>query len=298
MQDSVMPASDADEFGLIDLLIAIVDNIKLLIVAPVLVALCAWAYTMNQPLVYESTSLLRLRPSPNFNAKTTQDLIALQSSLYESALQEFTSSDVLAILMESPDAVKFLSSKALAGEAPNNQLRKLINPVFDKKAGLLKLSTRAAQAGTAQELNQKLVEAFIKYSLPKGHDLESLNAQILQNQASIKLLEAEILKNQNSKADAQAISELVIQLVKRLERLQELQNQSKGFGREIYVQLPSTPESGIHPNQKIVVYLSFFVALFLIFIFILIRLTWTNFSNNPHNAEKAKRLRRSLGLTV
>lgn len=295
MQDSVMPASDADEFELIDLLIPIIDNIKLLIGLPMLVAICAWAYSMSQPLVYESTSWLRLRSSTSHNALTPQDLSVQQNALYESALQILTSSDVLAILLQSPEVIKLMNSKGMNGEAAYNQLNQKITPVFDKKAVLLKLTTRADEADSAQILNQKLVEAFIKSSLPKGNDLESLNAQILQIQESIKLLQAELTKNQSSKADARATSELLIQLITRSERQLELQNQTKGNGSEIFVQRPSKPMSGTRPNQTVMVAWSFIVTLFFVLMFIFIRLAWTNFSQDPKNAEKVNHIRHRLG---
>lgn len=293
-----MPASDADEFDLIDLLIPIIDNIKLLIGLPILVAICAWAYTMNQPLVYESTSLLRLRASSSNNARTPQDLFAQQNALYESALLELTSSDVLAILLESPEVSTLMKSKGLDGEAAYNQLRQQVTPVFDKKAVLLKLTTRADQADSAQILNQKLVEAFTKFSLPKGHELEYLKAQILQTQLAIKLLETEIAKNQNSKADARATSELIIQLLIRTERLQDLQNQIRGSVSEAYIQSPTYPLSGIRPKQKIFVAVGFLSTFFILLIFIFLRLAWVNYSVNPKNAGKMKHIHRSMGLKV
>lgn len=284
MQNAVMPASDADEFSLIDLLIPIVDNIKLLILAPLLVATCAWFYTMNQPLVFESTSWLRLRPSSSNNAQTSQDLSVQQNALYESALLGFTSSDVIAILLESPEVATLMKSKGLDGEAAYNQLRQQVTPVFDKKAALLKLTTRADQAQSAQILNQRLVEAFVKFSLPKGHDLESLEAQILQTQLAIKLLETEIAKNQNNKADARATSDLMIQSLLRTDRLQDLQKQIRGSGSEIYVQRPTFPQSGTRPQQKTVVSLSFLATFFILLIFVFLRLAWVNYSVNPKNA--------------
>ncbi len=292
MQDPVMPASDADEIGLIDLLILIVDNIKMLIVLPTLVAICAWAYTMNQSLVYESTSWLRLRASSSNNARTPHDLFAY---LYESALQELKSSAILAILLESPEVTNLMKSKGLDGEAAYNQLRQQITPVFDKKAVLIKLTTRADQADSAQILNQKLVEAFIKFSLPKGHELESLNAQILQTQSAIKILETEIAKNQNSKADVRGTSDLMIQSLIRKDRLQDLQDQIMGSGSEIYVQRPMFPQSGTRPQQKTFVALWFLATFFILLIFIFLRLAWVNLSLNPKNAEKMKHIRRSLG---
>ena len=271
MQDLVTSqAADGKEFGLMDLLIPIVDNIKLLIFGPLLVGLCAWAYTMSQPVVFECTSWLRLSPSQSIMVRTPQDFQSWQFQIYESALMELTSSDVLDILMESPDAADFLNLRGLSREAAYSQLRQQITSVFDKKAVLLKLSTRALQANSAQTLNQKLVEAFIKFSLPKGNELDSLNSQISLTQSSIKLLETEIKKNENSKADARATSDLMIQLVSKLERLQDLQAQTRGVGSEIFVQRPTKPQSGMRPQQKMTIAV-FFLATFsilLIFIFI------------------------------
>ena len=296
MQDSLMPASDADEFDLIDLLIPIIDNIKLLIGLPILVAICAWAYTMNQPLVYESTSLLRLRASSSNNARTPQDLSSQQNALYESALLELTSSDVLAILLESPEVTTLMKSKGLDGEAAYNQLRQHITPFFEKKAALLKLTTRADKADSAQILNQKLVEVFVKFSLPKGHDLESLKAQFLQTQLAIKLLETEIARNQNSKANAPATSDLMIQLLLKTDRLQDIQNQIGVISSEVYVQRPTYPQSGTRPQQKTFVAIIFFATFFILLIFIFLRLAWINYSNNPENSKKVIQLRQSLGL--
>ena len=288
-----LSASDGDEFGLIDLLIPIVDNIKLLIFLPALAAICAWAYTMNQPLVYESTSWLRLQAKSSII--TPQEVSAQQIALYESALLELTNSDVLAVLLESPEVTTLTKSKGLEGEAAYNQLRQQVTPVFDKKAMLLKLTTRADQAYSAQILNQKLVEAFVKLSLPKGNYLESLSAQILQTQESIKLLQAELTKNQSSKADARATSELLIQLLTRSDRLLELQNQTKLVGSEIFVQQPHLPVSAKRPKQVVTVVSIFFITLFFVLLFIFIRLAWTNFSQDPKNAEKVNHIRHRLG---
>lgn len=298
MQNSVMPVADADEFGLIDLLIPIVDNIKLLIVVPLLVALCAWVYTISQPLVYESTSWLRLPTKSTNNPRSLQDFSAQQNAMYESALQEFTSSDVLEIFKELPEVGNVNNAKNLDGETEYSQLRNQITTVFDKKAVLLKLTTRAHQADTAQILNQKLVEAYIKFTLPKGNELEYLNAQILLTQTSIKLLEEGITKNQINKANLIANSDLIIQLLARSERLQDLQNRVKGIGSEIYVQRPNNPQIGTRPQQKMIVLTSFFVALFVILLFILMILAWRKSAINPKQAEKIDYIRRRLGLAA
>ena len=293
-----MPVADADEFGLIDLLIPIVDNIKLLIVVPLLVALCAWVYTISQPLVYESTSWLRLPTKSTNNPRSLQDFSAQQNAMYESALQEFTSSDVLEIFKELPEVGNVNNAKNLDGETEYSQLRNQITTVFDKKAVLLKLTTRAHQADTAQILNQKLVEAYIKFTLPKGNELEYLNAQILLTQTSIKLLEEGITKNQINKANLIANSDLIIQLLARSERLQDLQNRVKGIGSEIYVQRPNNPQIGTRPQQKMIVLTSFFVALFVILLFILMILAWRKSAINPKQAEKIDYIRRRLGLAA
>jgi len=250
-----------------------------------LVAICAWAYTMNQPLVYESTSWLRLRASSSNNARTPHDLSAY---LFESAVQELQSPAILALLLESPEVTNLMKSKGLDGEAAYKQLRQQITPVFDKKALLIKLTTRADQADSAQILNQKLVEAFIKFSLPKGHELESLNAKILQTQSVIKLFETAIAKNQNSKADERVTPEVMIQFFMRADRLEDLQNQL--IGSMIYVQRPMFPQSGTRPQQKTFVALWFLATFFILLIFIFLRLAWVNFSVNPKNAEKIKRI--------
>ena len=287
--------TENDEFYLIELIIPIFHHIKLLILAPVLVALCSWVYTMNQSLVYDSTSLLRLHSSLIRNARSPKDFSAQQNFQYESALLEMTSSDVLATLQESPEVANLMKSKGLVGEAAYGYLRDQITIVFDKKAMLIKLTTRASDADTARILNQKLVESFVKFSLPHGHELELIEAQILQTKLSVKLLEEEIAKNNLNKSDARANSDLIIQLITKLERLEELLSQAKGFGSEIFVQRPSTPQSGVRPQQEKIVFLFSSLTLILILILILIRSAWRNFSEEPKNIEKINDILRRLG---
>jgi len=279
--DSSLPQDD-DTISLLDLLVVITENIKLLILGPVAIALIALAVTFVMPQRFESESWLRLE---------------------ESAVPEFTSANVLApLLVNAP----WIAAEAGNGENALKRLRESVQASFNKKDGLLRLKTEAPSPEQAQQLNRALIEASRVFSLPKGRKLEEIEQQIKINESSLQELEpviqriAQNIDKVTPGTEGDNVARAYINLIElkgtRERDLQDLKRKLLGFGGEMIVQSPSLPQRPNNQKRGLVTILAGLASGMALLLFVFIRSGWRSATQNPGDASKIQRIRQSLGL--
>lgn len=279
--DPLVSAED-DTISLLDLLVVITENIKLLIAGPIAVALIALAITFVVPQRFESESWLRLE---------------------ESAVPEFASADVLIPLLEK---TPWITAESANTEAALKALREDVQASFNKKDGLLRVKTQAPDPKSAQQLNQALIEASRVFSLPKGRKLEEIQEQIALTEGSLKELEPIIARVANNmdkvtpgtEGDnvARAYINLVELKVTRERALQDFNRKLLGFGEEMIAQSPSLPERPVSQKRALTSVLAGLASGMALLLFVFIRSGWRGAAQNPEDAGKIQRIRQSLGL--
>ena len=279
--DQLTPDDD-DTISLLDLLVVVAENLKLLIAGPIAVALIALAVTFVLPKRFESESWLRLG---------------------EGAVPQLTSDDIVIPLLEK---TPWITEKASTRTEALRNLREDIQASFSKKDGLLKLKTVAPSAEKARQLNVALIDAYRAFSLPKGRGLEQIQQQIALTEESLKEL-APIVERVAANIDkvtpgtegdnvARAYISLVELKGARERALQDLNRQLLGFSVEVFAQSPSLPERPVSQKRALIGVLAGLASGMALLLFVFIRSGWRSAAQNPEDASKIQRIRQSLGL--
>jgi hypothetical protein len=280
--DPALPQDDDDTISLLDLLLVITENIKLLILGPIAIALIALAVTFELPQRYESESWLRMG---------------------EAAGPQFTSDDILIPLLEK---TPWITSEATNREVALETLSKQIKTSFSKKDSVLKLTTQAPSPELAQQLNLALIDAYRAFSLPKGRSLEQIEQQIALTEGALKELGPivqrvainidKVTPGTEGENVARAYISLAELKVARERALQDLNRQLLGFGEEVFAQSPSLPERPISRKRALVTILAGLASGMALLLFVFIRSAWRGAKQNPEDAGKIRRIRQSLGM--
>jgi hypothetical protein len=279
--DSSLPQDD-DTISLLDLLLVITENIRLLIAGPVAIALIALAVTFVLPQRFESESWLRMG---------------------EAAGPQLTSDDILIPLLEK---APWITAKAANREVALETLSKQIKTTFGKKDGLLKLTTEAPSPEQARLLNLALIDAYRVFSLPKGRSLEQIEQQIVLTEGALKELSpivqrvADNIDKVTPGTEGENVARAYISLaelkVARERALQDLNRQLLGFGEEVFAQSPSLPERAISQKRGLITILAGLASGMALLLFVFIRSAWRSATQNPEDAGKIQRIRQSLGM--
>jgi LPS O-antigen subunit length determinant protein (WzzB/FepE family) len=270
-----------DEIDLLDLLVTVADNIKLLVLGPIVVGLAALGISFALPQTYESTAWL---------------------GLGEAAAVQMLSRDVLEpVLKNQPH----LSAKYATTEQALEAMKKLVQPQFNKKDGLLRLTTIAATPQEAHSLNLMLLEQYRQFSLPKGRALERIQEDIVLQTNAIKELRQVLARlaliidrvTPSTEGDnvARAYINLSEQLVGREKALADLQRSLQPFGPEAIVQQATLPERATKPKKSLIAVMAALATGFTLLLFVFLRQALRNSGSNPESAAKLARIRRAFG---
>lgn len=274
-----------DEIDLLDLLLVLADNIKLLIITPVICGLLGLAAAYLLTPTYESKSV--------YSTKTQEKNIA---------------PDLLASYLRSPtvlhQAGKSLQiDPSMSDERLIKKLEKMVAVSIGRQDQLLTLTTQGSSAEAAQALNQALWQIALPLTIPQGKDMERLQTRMAAEKerlASGLKLEQEIaerLQNGNSsESNARLYGELLSSNSTRLSVISGLQAQVEGLTETGFIQRPSLPEQPLKPNKGLIAIAAALAGGLLILIFIFVRHALRSASQHPDQAVKLKKIRQSLGL--
>lgn len=286
-QPSFSPAShdDNDEIGLLDLLLVVAENLKLLIAGPLLMGLVALGVAFALPRTYESTALLSAdKPNASFNP-------ALIASLATSA----------AVL----DAVA-----PAAGLAPGlsaEQMRKALAARLKASVGrqdkLVVLTVQAPTAEGAQRLAQAVLEEVFVRSKPRSAERTQLE-RLLQSEgdslATSQQLEQTLAQQMASGAAPTGAAQIYTQLMAanslKQQTMLELQVKLNGLTDADLVQPPTLPETPIKPKKSLIAVLAALATGFVLLLFVFVRQAWRQAAAGGDSADKLQRIRRALGL--
>ncbi len=281
-QPSLAPEETEDDIGLLDLLAVVAENLRLLILGPVLAGLVALGIMYAIPKAYESESWLRLG---------------------EADAPQFTSADVLLPLLEK---APWISASASNREDALTTLREQITASFSRRDGVVKLRVEAPTPEQARQLSLDLIDAYRAFNLPKGRDLERIQQQIELTKTSRDAMTA-ILQRVGENIDkvtpgtegdnvARAYINLSEQVMARERTLTDLNRQLVGFDVEVFAQSPTTPEKPLNHRALMVTVVAWLASSMALLLFVFAREGWQRASQNAQDATKLARIRRSLSI--
>jgi uncharacterized protein involved in exopolysaccharide biosynthesis len=284
--ESQLPLSDAeDALDLLDLLVVVAENIKLLILGPLLIGLLAWGSTFILPPRYESESWLQL-----------------DDNIAEASVAYFTSADVLVpLLAQTP----WISERESGPKDALEKLRNDIHASYSKADRLVKVRVQASTPEQARLLNAALVEAFRVFNLPKGKELEQLEQQAELVRASLKelgIVQERLGQNMDKVSlgtagdnVARAYIYLSEQRMLREKTLQELNRKLTGFGDEVFAQSPGLPTKPTKPHKGFIAVTAGLISGLALLLFVFFRHGWRQAALHEESARKIQRIRKSLG---
>lgn len=279
------PTPQDDEIDLLDLLVTLAENWKLLILGPLAIGLIAFGIAHIIPQTYESSSSMQVERTG--------------SSL---------TSPVVASLAISADVLHEIAPVAaldagLTNEEIYKKLSKRITVTVGKQDKLLSISTRANTPEAAQKLNQALLDSLFPLSQPRGTEKEQLEQQIESEknrlQESIKLEHETAASLASGKSLSEATSRLYGELLtansNRQKSIMDIERRLAGLGNDDVVQKPTLPEQSIKPKKLLIAVGAAIAAAFALLVFVFARQALrTSAESSPEQAEKLARIRKAL----
>jgi uncharacterized protein involved in exopolysaccharide biosynthesis len=265
-----------DEISLLDLLQTIVDNLRLLIIGPLVAGLLAYGVALVIPKTYESTAIL----------KSEQNL----------AGQMLTASVL------DPIAAKLGYTPKMEADDARDKLRKEIKASYNAKDKLVTLTAQATSPQAAQALANDVLEQVYVQTQPRDSAKHSLQKQLTQLQAREKELtqSAKILERRLEQATGNGVSEVAqgyAQLIGVIEKTQEnqikLEKELKGIDSSDLIQSPTLPTKKVAPKRSLIAIIATLAAGFALLLFVFIRQAFRNASQNEESAPKINALQAS-----
>jgi capsular polysaccharide biosynthesis protein len=281
MKEIQIPLSPTqEEFSLLDILVTLVENIKLLIIGPLLVGLCALGIGFAWPKTYESVAVLQADQFP--------------ASLMTTA----------AVL--DPVIASLGLAKDKTVEEARIDLREQIKAVVGRTDKLLTLTVSAGSAEQAQALANALLQQAYKESRPRANARLRLQAQLAEAQARfknatsagdnmLKRLESTGVGSSGSAELARGYAELLGGTGTAQTQISTLEAQLEGLSEAQLIQAPTLPQKASKPKKALLAIGATLATGLLLVLFVFMRQVARKTAANATTAEKLARIRRSLG---
>ncbi|MDO9461219.1 MAG: Wzz/FepE/Etk N-terminal domain-containing protein [Alphaproteobacteria bacterium] len=272
-------AGPDEEMGLLDLLVVVAENIKLLILGPLVVGCCALGAAFLMPQTFESVAVLQAQHSTAALVSTTAVLDPVIASLN----------------LDKESSIEDARSK----------LRGQIKTVVSRNDNLLTLTVSADTAEQAQAIASALLKQTFRESKPKGSLRGRLEARIAEAQGRFRnaqiaadglLKRLEKAPSASSVVDmASGYAELLNAAGAAQKEISDLGTQIDGVNDSHLIQAPTRPQKASYPPKGIIAFGAVVVTGLLLLVFMLMRQMIRN-STDPKAAVKLARIRQSLGL--
>jgi capsular polysaccharide biosynthesis protein len=271
-----------DEISLLDLLQTIVENLRLLVIGPVVVGLLAMAGASFWPKTYESTAILKAEP--------------------------VTASIMLSAAVIDPIASSLGYTPQMPVEDARAKLKGQIKANINAKDKLLTLTAQANSPQAAQALAQAVLQQTYTQTQPRDSEKLRLQKQLAQAQVrekealqTIQQLSQKIAAAGNTGASevAQGYAQMVA-VVKESQNTQlDLERQLQGLDASALVHEAMLPTRHVSPKRSLIAIISGLAAGFALLLFVFIRQALRNVSQDAESAQKLNAIqsawRKALG---
>lgn len=274
-----------DEISLLDILQVVADNLRLLVIGPFLAGLLALAGASFWPKTYESTAILRA--------------------------DQTTASVMLSAAVLDPIARNTGYATNMSTDEARIKLAQQIKASINAKDKLLTLTTQADTPQGAQALAQGVLQQTFTQSQPRDSEKLRLEKQLAQAKAreaeatqAMQLLAKKLDAVGGSGAPemAQGYAQM-IGVVKDSQAAQlDIDRQLQSLDTSALVQQPTLPTKPVAPKRGLVAILAALAVGFFLLLFVFIRQSIHNVSQNSESARKLYALqtawRKAMGKTA
>lgn len=291
-----------NEMGLLDQLIVVAENIRLLILVPLAVGLLALGAAFAVPKSYVSQAMLSMpMPMPMPMPPTTA----------VPPMTTITSAQA-ALMMVSPQVLDAVIAALNLSEGRSVEVarEKLLGQVkvAAGKDGMVRLDVTAPSPVQAQAIANAVVDSWLKSAVPGEQERAMLETRLAHATSALDSLNRIMTRLADSDAPAQkkfaGMGELGASLItvadlqaRYLGEVFAITRQLKGLSREdVLKQAPTLPSDTVGPRKSVIVVLSMLTSGFVLLLWVFMRQAWRNVAQDPLGAQKQARLRAALGF--
>lgn len=270
-----------DEIDLLDLLVIIAENIKLLVLGPLVAGLLALGLSFALPSTFESQAII----NANNQGVDPSMLVTMATSpvVLESVRQQ---------IGFEPDLTK---------ERALDELRDSIKVSLGRLDKLVTITVSAPSAELAQRTNQALLAELFNNFRPSGADLERLSVRLqFEKEALSKLmsLEEELVAIIKSGKESDLLSSTYVNVTtmkgSHFAEIQSLEARIQGLTQNALVQSATFPETPLREKNVLAVSITSLAAGFALLLLVFFRQALVNSAANPESAAKMARIKNSF----
>ena len=285
MDNSAPTAVEDDEISLLDLLLTVSQNIKLLILGPLAAGLCALGITFALPATYESVAIL---PSD------------IGSTLRLGAVLD-------------PVVAKLDLAKGQTPEQARLALSGRIKFAQDKQTKLFTLTVSGDSPQQAQATAKALLTTAYEFMRPRGSAKERLEIRLVQAKSTLadakaatagllSILERGYKPEFAAKATGTELPRGYADLLNFVNSsnaaVVALERELEGMTDEQLLQAPSLPEKPVSQKKAMKAIIAALATGFALLLFVFIRQGLRTAGADPESAAKLASIRRALGFGV
>jgi len=274
-------SSTVEEIGLLDVLVTLAENAKLLIIGPLAVGLCALGISFVVPKTFDSVAVLQA--------------------------EQATASLMVTAAVLDPVVASLGLTKEDTVEDARLKLRERIKTVVGRNDKLLTLTVSASAAQQAQATANAVLEKTYLQSRPKGSVRARIEAQLVEANGRLKNAQsaaAGLLKRLDSSAVntatgtelARGYADLLTAAAAAQNQVSLLEGQLEGLSEAVLVQAPTLPQKASKPKKALLAIGATLATGLLLVLFVFMRQALRNTGADAQAAGKLARIRRSLGL--
>ncbi len=274
------------EVSLLDLLVVVAENLRLLILGPILIGLLAFAATFVLPLSFSSQAILVLPSTPQTPAQAA--IVMVSPLVLDPVVRGLNLStgqpiDVARIGLAS-------RIKATVG-----------------KDGLLRLEVTADTPQEAQAIGNAIIDTWLKSTVPGKLDLADLEKRLEFAKASLESVRrfqalltsddgtnlSKPLTRGEAGTSIIAIGELQ---ARYLAEVLSIPRVLQGLSRDVVLQSPTLPTEPVAPKKSLITALATLGGGVVLLLWAYLRQVWKSAALDPKSAEKQSRLRAAIGI--
>jgi uncharacterized protein involved in exopolysaccharide biosynthesis len=267
--------------SVLDLLLVLAENIKLLVVGPLAMGVIALLAGFALPQSFTSQAILMSAPAQAASMMTSPLVL-----------------DPVIKILNFADGSSIEAARAkLAGQ---------IKAVMGKDA-LLRLEVTAKTPAEAQKNANLIIDAYLKSTAPGELDRADLEKRLTYAKTSLesvrKLIEritsdgTGILNKPITLGEAGtsvvALGELQAHY---LGEVLSIPRTLQGLSRDAVIQPPTLPTEAVAPKKSLIAILAALASGFVLLLWVFVRKAWANTQNDPVVAVKQARVRAALGF--
>lgn len=272
---------EGSQVSLLDLLLVVAENIKLLVFGPLIIGFLALLTTFALPQSFTSQAILVSAPA--------QAVAMMKSPLVL---------DPVIKTLNLADGISIEGARAkLGGE---------IKAVIGKDA-LLRLDVSAKTPAEAQKNANLIIEAYLKSTSPGELDRADLEKRLSYAKSSLesvrKLIDritsdgSGLLNKPITLGEAGTSIVALGELQSRyLGEVLSIPRTLQGLSRDSVIQPPTLPTEAVAPKKITIAVIAALASGFALLLWVFMRKAWANTQQDPMTAKKQARLRAALGF--